>query len=128
MWTVRQHACEVRRAARRRDAQELLEDAVEEEVVRRTGRARGTHEAEPSGPGGDDHIVGKAASNILFGMRGNDTLDGAGGSDTMHGGKGNDAYVIDGGGDDFNHRTWNLYCRRCRARWSDLAHFGYFPT
>ena len=57
---------------------------------------------------GNDTIIGNAAANRLYGMRGNDTLNGGdgndtltggAGTDTLRGGGGNDIYVLENGSD-----------------------------
>ncbi|MDF1727565.1 MAG: Hint domain-containing protein [Sulfitobacter sp.] len=49
----------------------------------------------PSGPGGDDTLVGGAGDDLLFGGGGNDLLR-VGSGDSAEGGGGDDTFVIDG--------------------------------
>ena len=51
------------------------------------------------GGGGDDHLTGNAADNILYGQEGNDTLTGHDGDDWLNGGGGYDR-LIGGAGND----------------------------
>lgn len=54
----------------------------------------GSSDANGTGNGQDNVLIGNAGINILNGGAGNDTLDGKSGQDTLKGGSGDDTYVL----------------------------------
>ncbi|MCE4558170.1 calcium-binding protein [Pelomonas sp. P8] len=59
----------------------------------------GGGQANGTGNGLNNVLIGNAATNTLSGGAGNDTLDGGGGDDSLIGGAGNDAYIVDSASD-----------------------------